>query len=165
MSISLIIRTTALLGLALTGLHCHLELTSPSLQLPDYTVEGTPFPGDSMRIRVVARNTSRGTIQFTHSGCPLTIRAYRSSSRSGTPDWDQSLRAGGCKLPTRGQTLARGDSIVWQQTIAATEVLRGNQIPPFNPLSPGTYYFDVMITHADPQIPVVLAAGAVSLGR
>ncbi|MGH7457626.1 MAG: hypothetical protein ACREKN_00895 [Longimicrobiaceae bacterium] len=144
------------------------------------TPEGTTDPGPGSQTRVVGGIEYRADTRVAESypvqlhttvtvtnrteaswesewpgGCPLTLLAYRSPSRTGEPAWDQSEDRA-CILSLQLVTLEPGEQERFATRATATEIL-GDSLPD------GPYYLAVL-AHAG-QEGVKLAAGEADLER
>lgn len=88
-------------------------------------------------------------------GCPVTLRAYRVPTRTGTPVWDQS-KVLICTLQLRYIVLESGESELLQGGATATDIL-GDSLPD------GRYYLSAVVRANGETIE--LAAGSATLAN
>ena len=98
---------------------------------------------------IVITNVSRHTISFSYGGCVVSMRAYRSADRSGTPVYNQAAHQA-CLANLNGIDLAPGAGISFVGSLSAAG-MQAAGVPP------GHYWFTSVLLVNDEKIE--LAAG------
>ena len=105
---------------------------------------------------VLVIGASPGGVSLEYSGCPVIVRMYAGSERTGKPAWDAlSVPNTACPLPLLRRHLGLGEALPLTALTLPREVL-GDSLPP------GRYYAAaIMRPNGDS---VIVAAGEVDLG-
>jgi hypothetical protein len=130
-----------------------------------YSAEGLTYRAETavlesfpvqLATTVKVQNTTRQPITLTFpDGCPVLLRAYRTSDRVGAPAWDQA-RETICTMAIQEFEIKAGDTLELHRRASAAEIL-GDSLPN------GRYWLTAVVRRMGG--PIELAAGEVELAR